>query len=743
MKEAFEGTIDKIIYTNEDNGYSVFTFLTPDGPITASGVISPVMTGLRCQLEGEFRNHPKYGRQFVFSWFKEIADTAAESIAAFLASGVIKGIGPAMARTIVAKFGDETVDIITNHPDRLTEVSGIGPKKAKAITEGYREHRGYADLVMSLAAYGISSGVCMKLFKAYGPDAKELILQNPYRLVREVPGFGFLKADEIALQLGLAPDSKERISCAVSFLLSVLNDNGSTFVREEPFVEELAQRLQVPRETVSDVIFDMVIDGHLVSENLAGSKVVMSRYMHETEQNAAAKLFALAHAGLPHISADGAMLIAASEKESGIQLSMQQKNAVLTALENGVSVITGGPGTGKTTIINTLLYVLEAKGVKTLLAAPTGRAAKRMTQATGRHAVTIHRLLEATVSEGDDRMFFLRCEENPLECDCVVIDEVSMVDILLMEALLDAVKPGTRLILVGDADQLPSVGPGSVLKDILESDTIHSIRLTEIFRQAQGSAIVTNAHAINRGEYPVCNEKDTDFFFMEKDRPADTLALIKELCARRLPAFYNHLDPLSDIQVLTPTKKEMLGSRNLNKELQAVLNPPSETKPELKFGDRVFRLGDKVIQIKNDYSLEWKSIKDFQFGTGIFNGDIGRVYSVDPENGRLTILYDEEKLVAYDFSNADEIDMAYALTVHKSQGCEFPVVVIPTSVFIPALTTRNLLYTAITRAKEAVVLVGRSRVCFAMVDNNSVEDRNSGLGIRLRKLWDYEYGNLL
>ena len=741
MKEAFEGTVEKIIFQNGENGYSVFSFSCSAGRITAAGVLPGASRGRRYELEGEFRDHPRFGRQFAFTFFKEISPDSADSMASFLGSGVIKGVGPALAEIIVRYFGKDTADVIMSHPERLTEVPGIGKKKAAAITEGYREHKSYADLVMALSPYGISTSVCMRLFRTYGAQAAEVVRQDPYRLAEEAEGFGFQKADAIAMQMGMAPDDPKRIRSAVIFALNSLSDSGSTFAKEDEFTEDLASRLDVSREAVSSGIFDLIMDGLVVKEKLGGTAILMHWYLHELEQQAAGKLFALAHAPLPHISGSADYLIKKSEKETGISLSERQKQAVVSSLQNGVSVITGGPGTGKTTIINMLLAVLEGTGIKTLLAAPTGRAAKRMSQATGHSASTIHRLLEAAYIEGEDRMHFMKDEDDPLDCGCLIVDEMSMVDLVLLSAMLAAVKPGTRLIMVGDADQLPSVGPGSVLKDIIGSDTIHSIRLTEIFRQASESAIITNAHAVNRGEYPVFNEKNSDFFFMEKADQREALELIKELCSRRLPAFYSELDPFSDIQVLTPTKKELLGSRNLNRELQAVLNPPSNTKEEITFGAVSFREGDKVIQTKNDYSLDWISMKDMQTGQGVFNGDIGIVRSIDKETGKLTVIFDDERLVNYDISNADELDMAYALTVHKSQGCEFPVVVMPVSVFMPFLTTRNLFYTAITRAKQAVVLVGRSRICYAMVDNNSVEERNSGLGLRLRRLWDYEYSD--
>jgi len=425
------------------------------------------------------------------------------------------------------------------------------------------------------------------------------------------------------------------------------------------------------------------------------------------------------------------------EKSAGIELSERQKVAVESSLKCGISIITGGPGTGKTTIINTILGILRAAGLTYLLAAPTGRAAKRMTQATGEDAQTIHRMLEYTYAEGDDRMFFGRNTENPLQADCVIIDEVSMVDILLFEGLLAAIRPGTRLILVGDADQLPPVGAGSVLSDLLESGAVHSTKLTDIFRQAQESMIVVNAHAINRGEYPEFNGRGTDCFFLERNSDREITETIKQLCQQRLPNYYEDIDPYRDIQVLTPTRKGLCGSVELNKLLQAVLNPPLPSKSEKQFGERIFREGDKVMQNKNDYQMEWKDLKTFQTGTGVFNGDMGIITAVDTDAGTVAVSYDDSRLVVYDYSSLDELEPAFALTVHKSQGSEFPVVVMPMTHFPPMLATRNLLYTAVTRAKEGVVLVGRQAVPNAMVDNTQGRKRKSGLGERIKQLWGF------
>ena len=494
--------------------------------------------------------------------------------------------------------------------------------------------------------------------------------------------------------------------------------------------------LDVSLQELEEVLYTAILQGDLYADVMDGAELLYLDRFYRAEQRVAGKMLQLAHAGLSHLTGDLEGMIRRMETDRDIQLSKKQKQAILTSLQNGVCVITGGPGTGKTTIIDAIMYILTSNGIRTALAAPTGRAAKRMSQTTGYDASTIHRLLEYFYSENDDNMRFGRTEENPLEYDCIIIDEMSMVDILLMEGLVNAVRPGTRLILVGDADQLPPVGAGNVLRDILRSDTIHSIRLTEIFRQARESLIVVNAHLINRGEYPSYNEKDKDFFFIERNRETEILETIKDLCTRRLPSYYQDCDVLSDIQVLTPMRKGLLGSIHLNRELQSILNPPSAGRVEKSLGDRVFRQGDKVMQNKNDYRISWRSIRDLSEGEGIFNGDIGIVQTVDSEQGRLGVLFDEERLVQYDFSQLDELESAFAMTVHKSQGSEFPVVILPMTRFPPMLATRNLLYTAVTRARRGVILVGLRDVCSAMVDNDTIAERQSGLAQRLRKLWD-------
>lgn len=738
MKEEVSGKLCEIIFHNESNFYTIGLFETEEEQFCVVGNLPRPQKGRGYKFLGEWKNHPKYGEQFAFSSFKELAPTTKEGIAAFLCSGVIKGVGPMTAAAIVTRFGEQTLDILKKEPQRLTEIAGIGEVKAAAIAAAYAEHTEYAETVLALSKYGINPTIALKLYKTYGAKAADNVKENPYRLIDELYGVGFKKADEIAKKVGFDTESPFRIRSGIMYYLSQRAANGDTYVPKAELLEDCAGFLEVTRDQLEEPLFDLVMGALIFTEILNGEEIVMLFSYYRAERRVAVKLNELCSAMLPHVSGNIDKLIAKSEKESGIELSPKQKLAILSSLKNGVSVITGGPGTGKTTIINTILAILTAAGLKTALAAPTGRAAKRMAQACGRDASTIHRLLEYYYSEDTDTMKFGKNAEDQLEYDCIIIDEMSMVDIMLMDGLLQAIEPGTRLILVGDADQLPPVGAGSVLSDILESGTVHSVRLTDIFRQAQESMIVVNAHLINHGEYPSCNEKGKDFFMLERQSAADIVSTIKDLCVRRLPAFYTDCDPLSDIQVLTPVRKGPLGSIELNKELQAVLNPPAKNKEEKAWGGRIYREGDRVMQNKNNYQLEWKDLSSGMSGTGVFNGDLGIIKHVDNEYGSLTVIFDGDRMVTYDYSNLEELETAFAMTVHKSQGSEFPVVIIPQSNFPPMLATRNLLYTAITRAKTGVILVGRPQVLCGMVDNNSSVKRNSGLASRLTQIWGLE-----
>ena len=733
MPEKREAVIAEIIFHNRENGYTVAVFENETEQFTAVGSLPGAVKGRTYRLTGVWKQHPAYGEQFAFSEFEETLPTTNAGIEEFLASGLLRGIGRKTAAAIVRRFGAETFRILEEEPARLTEVPGIGAAKAASAAEAFRAHREFAKILLYFRPFGVSTNDTMRLYKRYGGSAIAIAEENPYQLIRDVEGIGFRKADAMALRLGVAKNDEFRIQSGIEFILGHYAGEGSTFVPRRELCERTASFLDVSSEEIADQLIALAFDGSVTVEMLEEREVVYLAAYAAAEKNVTLRLIRLFDAELNGIDSEIESLIALTEKEKAISLSEQQKHAVRTSLDYGVSVITGGPGTGKTTIINTIVSVLEHGGLKVAIAAPTGRAAKRITETSGYPAQTIHRLLEYYYSEGEDAMRFGRTEENPLDYDAVIVDEASMVDLLLMNGLMNAIKPGTRLILVGDADQLPSVGAGNVLRDLLESEAVYTVRLTEIFRQAQESLIIVNAHRINRGEYPSVNEKDKDFFLLRRNGEADILRTIISLYRDRLPAYYTDCVPIRDIQVLTPVRKGMIGSIQLNKELQAALNPPQKGLAERKHGERVFREGDKVMQIRNNYQLAWKRISDFSEGEGVFNGDVGFIERIDPEFNQVIVVFDEDKYVTYDVTTLDELELAYAVTVHKSQGSEFPIVIMPVAWFPPMLATRNLLYTAVTRGKEAVVLVGSEQKLFAMVDNNRTAGRYSGLAERLRR----------
>lgn len=736
MIEEKKGIITDIIFHNEDNGYTIAVMETDDEYFTVVGCLPTCIKGSSYRLTGTFKVHPTYGEQFAFTSFEEVMPTGKAGIEGFLASGVIKGIGPKMAAAIVDVFGDATLEIIEHEPEKLTRVGGIGPKKAEAIAESYAAHREFANVSMHFQQFGISADYALKLYKIYGADAVKLIEENPYRLVEEVYGIGFRKADDIAYKMGIEKDSEFRIKSGIKYGLTYYSSEGNTFMPETELCEKVAELLDVSRELVHDHMVELAFEGDIMVDKLEGQTVVYLYAYYFAEQKVCRNLSQIAGAPLKHLTVDVDNMIRKTEAETGIILSAQQVDAVKSSLFSGVSVITGGPGTGKTTIINTIINIFEQDGFKVAIAAPTGRAAKRIQETSGHYASTIHRLLEYYYAEGEDMMRFGKTAEDPLSYDVIIVDEASMIDLLLMQGLTDAIRPGTRLIMVGDYDQLPSVGAGNVLRDIIESEFVHTVMLKEIFRQAGESMIVVNAHRINKGEYPEVNAKGKDFFFMERPNEKTMVDLILELVTSRLPAYYDHILPDRDIQVLTPVRKGQLGSIALNTELQQALNPPREDLNEKKFGDRIFRERDKVMQIKNNYQLGWCRERDFSEGQGVYNGDVGFIERIDKDAGTLMVIFDEDRYVTYDFSQLDELELAYAVTVHKSQGSEFPIVVMPVSWFPPVLATRNLLYTAVTRGKQVVVLVGSENRMNAMVDNNRIKMRYSGLKQRLQKLME-------
>ncbi len=734
LTEIKKGTIEEIIFRNNENGYTIAVIENDEEMFTAVGYLPFADAGRSYEFTGNWKTHPTYGEQFDVCEAKEIRPTSTKGIEEFLSSGAIKGIGKKTAALIIRKFGLEALNIIETSPHRLVEIDGIGPKKAETIGEAFKEKRALAEVSMFLQQFGVSANYAIKLYREYGEAAIDIVSQNPYQLVSEIYGIGFKKADAIAEKIGIDKDDEYRIQSGVKFTLNYHINEGHTYLPQKVLCEKAGQLMEVSTERIYEVLVGMAFEGEIQIENLNEQAVVFLMPYYLAEQNVCKKLVALNNASLKIINADIDSLINMTENEKGLELSENQKFAVKSSLLNGVSVITGGPGTGKTTIINAIMNILDNSGLKTAIAAPTGRAAKRITETSGYYASTIHRLLEYYYSEGEDTMRFGKTEENPLEYDVIIIDEASMIDILLMNGIMNAVVPGTRLIFVGDSDQLPSVGAGNVLKDIIDSEVIYSVKLTEIFRQAKESLIVVNAHKINKGENPDFNEKGKDFFFLQKKTEKDMLETIKELCFKRLPAYFKDCDAMKDMQVLTPVRKGILGSINLNKELQSVLNPPKEELEEQKYGDKVFRVNDKVMQIKNNYQMAWKRLDDFSDGEGIFNGDVGFIKSIDKEFNQITVVFDENKYVNYDVTQLDELELAYAVTVHKSQGSEFPIVIMPITWFPPMLATRNLLYTAVTRGKQAVVLVGSMNRMFAMVENNRIMDRYTGLKARLQNL---------
>jgi exodeoxyribonuclease V alpha subunit len=736
--EIKTGVLTEIIFHNEENGYTIAEMETDDELLTVVGSLPSAAKGTCLQLTGDFKLHPKYGEQFAFTEAVEKLPESKMGIEGFLASGAIRGIGPKMAGAIVHVFGEDTFRIFEEDPDQLLKIPGIGRKKMQMILESYREHREFADISVYFQNYGVSAGQALKLYKAYGREAVTLMTENPYRLVDELYGFGFRKADEIAMKLGLAADSPYRIDSGIKYTLEYMAGDGSTYLPEQMLLEEVSQLLDLTREQIAERVTEMALEGTLQMDRIEEERVVYQYIYYMAEQRVCSNLAVLRNADLKTLSVDIDRTIRFTEESSGIPFSEKQKLAIRSCLTQGVSVITGGPGTGKTTIINAVINILEESDLKVAIAAPTGRASKRITETSGHFAQTIHRLLEYYFSEDTKEMSFGMNREDPLDYDAVIVDEASMVDLLLMKALTDALRPGTRLILVGDSDQLPSVGAGNVLRDLIESGYVSVARLTEIYRQGQESMIVMNAHRINHGEYPVVNGKGTDFFFMDRGSEVDMQSLVAELVTRRLPAYYADVDPLAGIQVLTPTKKGKIGTRELNTLLQEKLNPAGPGIPEKAHRGRIFRSGDKVMQIKNNYQIEWRIPGDPEGGQGVFNGDVGFIQDISAEDGTLTVLFDEERFVQYDFSQLDELELAYAVTVHKSQGSEFPVMVMPVSWLPPMLATRNLLYTAVTRGKRAVVLVGVRDRMHAMIDNDRIRLRYSGLRSRLEKMMEFD-----
>lgn len=731
--ETLKGTIIETIFRNDENGYTVALMEVDNDIITVTGVFSTDVASETIEVYGKKVKHPKYGEQFQVDMYNTVLPSSLDQIENYLSSGLIKGIGKFTAKKIVEAFKEDTFNIIQKNPLRLTEVEGIGEKKADMISKSFVEQADIKEIMMFLQSHGISTSYSVKIYKQYGKNTINTISENPYKLTEDIYGIGFKLADKIASSLGVEKSSPYRISSGVKYVLSEYALRGHTYVPYHMLLNSTLSILETDAENAEDEIRNMAFTGKIHVEKIYDEQVVYYVPYHTAEVNVCKDLINLARADFQISEEETKIYLDKIQEESSIVLTEKQKQAVVQSIINGVTVITGGPGTGKTTIILSILNILEKLNKKVLLCAPTGRAAKRITESSGREAKTIHRMLEYAYGEDDSNLSFNKNEDSPLDCDVLIVDEVSMVDILLMNNLLKAIKRGTRLILVGDVDQLPSVGAGNVLGDIIKSNTIKTIRLDTIFRQSADSMIVQNAHMINKGSMPVCNKKDSDFFFMRENNSIDILNLIVDLYNNRLPLKYD-FNPVKDIQVLSPMKKGDAGVIELNRKLQAAVNPPSKFKKEKAFSKYIFRVGDKVMQIKNNYQAEWKiHTKDGKIitGEGVYNGDIGFIIFIDEVEQEIFVQYDEEKEVAYTFSQLDELILAYATTVHKSQGSEFPVVIMPIVWGPPMLSTRNLFYTAITRAKKLVVLVGFEKYMKDMVDNNRIDKRFSALDYRL------------
>ena len=854
-----EGTIEGIIFTNESNGYAVCEIAHEKGVVTLVGYMPFISEGEIIKASGLWVTHPDYGEQFKVEYFEKILPNTAEAIEKYLGTGIIKGIGKATARKIVKKFGDNALNVILENPEKLRDIKGMSRAKALEIGQAFAKRKNFTDIVSFLQEYGISPAYAAKVYKIFGENTIEEIRANPYRLADEIPGISFKTTDRIANSLGIDPESRLRICSGLKYVLIRAAVNGHTYLPYDELAKYGENLLGVSAGHISDALVFMRFDGtiYIEKENLRNNfndnfnnnyndkfndslksnirynaknntiddyagehendaessdgRVYLSD-LHQAELNITRRLTALANSVLllkiRGIDKTLEKTLKDLQQEENIILAETQKTAIKEALGNGALVITGGPGTGKTTIIKSIIKIFERNKFKVALAAPTGRAAKRMTEATGYESKTIHRLLEIGYVGEDNEISFMRTDVNPIDADVIIIDEMSMVDILLMDSLMKAIKPGSRLILVGDVDQLPSVGPGNVLKDIISSGAIRTVRLTEVFRQAEKSLIVVNAHRINRGERPILNEKSKDFFFIPRNNPTDIVNLVLDLCGRRIPSQLGY-DPLRDIQVLTPTKKGLVGVGNLNIELQKELNPKNKNRNEKAFPNFTFREGDKVMQIKNNYNIQWEKIQEqkdgsrqeqregsrqeygdgssvshgnyasgnylfddnenddnvlgdggtgynqlgnSQFennetgnnqtennqaenngGEGIFNGDTGVIRQIDHDDEKIRVVFDDNRLVEYYFDAFDEIEPAYAITIHKSQGSEFPVVILPIFPGPPVLMTRNLLYTAITRARDLVIVVGLEGTLYQMIDNNRETLRYSGLADKLQK----------
>ncbi len=736
-----EGFVDNIIYRNEDNGYTVFEITYEGEDITCVGEFNYISAGEFIAAEGAFVKHPVYYIQFAVKSYEFRAPEDAQSVKRYLSSGAVKGIGEKLADSIVKKFGDDTFRIMEEEPERLAEIKGISIKKAMDIAQQLVEKKDMRRAFVFLQGFGVSMKLANKIYSQYGPSIYSIIKENPYKLADDIDGVGFKTADDIATKVGIKVDSDFRIKSGIFYVLCQATAQGHVYVPLEELEPQVRSLLLVDIPDMQKYIMDLAVEKKIVVKDIGGKTCVYAAMYYYMEASVARKLCDL---DIKYSSSENEVesRIARIENRLGIELDGIQIQAVKTAVNNGLMIITGGPGTGKTTTINTIIKYFESEGLDIRLAAPTGRAAKRMSEATGYEAQTIHRMLEITggpVKDGERTgaaMHFDRNEENPLETDVIIIDEMSMVDVMVMNSLLKAVPVGTRLILVGDVDQLPSVGPGNVLNDIISSEQFEVVRLEKIFRQAAESEIVVNAHKINQGDPVELNRYSKDFLFVHRESADNIIAAMCTLIRDKLPKYVEA--DVSEIQILTPSRKSAVGVEYLNKVMQEYLNPPQYGKEEKTSGDRIFRVGDKVMQIKNNYQLTWEKRSRYgiatEGGTGVFNGDTGVVVSISDYMAQMEVKFDDGRFVKYEYAQLDELELAYAITVHKSQGSEYPAVIIPMFPGPRMLMNRNILYTAVTRAKRCVCLVGQES-CFRQMEAAVSEYRRyTSLDMRIREV---------
>ena len=731
--ESLAGYVEHIIYRNADNGYTVLNLVSGEDEITCVGIFSAIAEGENIEAQGEYTEHPTYGQQFKVTSFEEKAPEDEEAIERYLGSGAIKGIGLAMAARIVRRFKEDTFRIIEEEPERLAEIKGISNRKAMEIASQVNEKRDLRQAMIFLQQYGITMNLAVKVYQAYGQDVYGIIRENPYRLADDIDGVGFRTADEIAARVGIRMDSDFRVRSGILYTLLQASGEGHTYLPETELTPRASKLLNVTAEQVEKQYMDLAIERKIILKQMEDQTQIYAASFYYMEANTATMLKRL-NVSYDVSDAEIEQQIRGIEKKSGMTLDEHQVTAVKEAVRNGLLVITGGPGTGKTTTINTIIRYFELEGLEIFLAAPTGRAAKRMSETTGFEARTVHRMLELNGgAEGSGG--FERDESNPLEADVIIVDEMSMVDISLMYSLLKAISVGTRLSLVGDVNQLPSVGPGSVLRDIIQSHACNVVMLTKIFRQASTSDIIVNAHKINHGEEVILDNKSMDFFFLKRYDADVIINVVLQLIKQKLPKFVDATP--YDIQVLTPMRKGLLGVERLNGILQRYMNPPANDKVEKEYGSTVFREGDKVMQTKNNYQLAWEIRTKFGLtvdkGLGIFNGDMGIIRQINDFAEQMIIEFDEGRMVEYPYKLLDELELAYAITIHKSQGSEYPAVVIPLLGGPMMLMNRNLLYTAVTRARKCVTLVGNEVTFQQMIQNTSQQKRYSGLCDRLKE----------